>query len=259
MRLSVYSILFLSILSFMACAQDDEQIMEPEQAETEKVAAENVFVLPIRKVKAGLSIDEFTSARDAYVALLEEQEGTLTDREIQPFFDFTFSGLPLDSLYIGLTSFQNQSIFNGIGEATNNSTEATNFFSKFDFIAFEVLQPLDASEIVDLSLLAPLGSNEVWEIAIRDISEYTSFDQTDYESKRDAYLAILAAQDGFIREIQWQSISNPNVVVGMTIYRDAQAVQDINNDQAFIDAYTATGFLQNYPPNKFGMISNVLK
>ena len=255
MRMTTFPLIFMTLLSVLSCGTDEE--LPPE--ETETVAAENVFVLPIRKVKDGVSIAEFTTARDAYVALLEAEQGTLTDREIQPFFDFTFSGLSLDSIYIGFTSFQNQATFDQIGDATSNTTAANTFFGLFDFLAFEVLQPLDKDEVVDLADLAPLGSNQVWEIAIRDVSEYDSFDQADYESKRDAYLAILAQQNGFIREIQWQSISNPNVVVGMTIYRDAQAVQDINNDQDFIDAYTATGFLQSYPPNKFGMISNVLK
>lgn len=250
MKMLYLTLLLTSIFGMTAC--DTE---EPGPA----VSTASVFVMPIRKVKSGVAIEDFKAKRDAYVATLEAEEGTLTDREMQPFFDFTFSGLPLDSLYVGLTSFENQEVFNQIGEATGSTDEANAFFSTFDFVAFEVLQPLDSTLVVDLADLAPLGSNQVWEIAIRDISEYPTFDQADYESKRDAYLAILAQQDGFLREIQWKSISNPNVVVGMTIYRDAAAVQTINSDQAFIDAYTATGFLQAYPPNKFGMISNVLK
>lgn len=51
-----------------------------EEASGKTVAAENVFVMPIRKIKAGVSIEEFKEARDAYVALLEAEEGTLTDR-----------------------------------------------------------------------------------------------------------------------------------------------------------------------------------
>lgn len=254
MRMTLLPILLAAVVGFTACGDDDD-----DQTPTTTVATENVFVLPVRKIKPGVSIDDFKAARDAYVATLEAEAGTLTDREIQPFFDFTFSGLPLDSIFIGFTSFQNQTVFNEIGEKTGNTTEANEFFSTFDFLAFEVLQPLDPEEIVDLAELAPLGSNQVWEIAIRDIAQYDTFDQADYEAKRDAYLAILAQQNGFIREIQWQSISNPNVVVGMTIYRDSQAVQDINSDQDFIDAYTATGFLDSYPPNVFGMISTVLK
>ncbi|MEO1438700.1 MAG: hypothetical protein AAFV80_24375 [Bacteroidota bacterium] len=241
-----------SFFSMSACQED-------ETNEPDSVSTSNVFVMPIRRVKTGQDIEAFKSTRDAYVATLEAQEGTIVDREMQPFFDFIFSGQPLDSVFVGLTSFADFETFQAIGDATGATPEANAFFSTFDFLAFEVLQPLDQELKVDLSELAPLGSNQVWEIAIRDISQYATFDQTDYEQRRDAYLEILAAQNGFLREIQWQSISNPNVVVGMTIYRDVVAVQAINSDQAFIDAYTATGFLQAYPPNVFGSISTILK
>lgn len=176
---------------------------------------------------------------------------------MQPFFDFTYSKMPLDSIYIGFTSFQNQKIFKEIGDKTNGE-EAKKFFSTFDFLAFEVMQPLDG-EVVNLAELAKKGSGQVWEIAMRDISKYENFDQADYEKKRDAFLEVLSKQEGFVREIQWKSVSDPNVVIGMTIYRDSQAVQDINNNQEFVDASKATKFVEDYPPNKFGMISNVLK
>jgi len=83
--------------------------------------------------------------------------------------------------------------------------------------------------------------------------------KSDYEAKRDAYLAVLAAQDNFVREVQWKSISDPNIVVGMTVYKDAASYQSVNQDQDFINAYLATGFLQNYPINVYGAIHNVLK
>ena len=94
---------------------------------------------------------------------------------------------------------------------------------------------------------------------MRDLSQYDNFNQSDYEQKRDAYLAILADQSNFVREVQWKSISDPNVVVGMTIYNDAQSYQAVNADPDFINAYLATGFLQNYPINVYGAIHNVLK
>lgn len=253
------TILFL-LINMAACQQSKPASSNSTKDMTEKKpTSDKVFVMPVRKIKAGTSIEAFTTARDAYVAKLEAEKGTLTDREIQPFFDFTYSGLPLDSVYVGLTSFENPQVFKAIGDKTGKMPEAAAFFSTFDFIAFEVLQPLDAGLDINLAELAPKGSGNVWEIAIRDISKYENFNQADYEAKRDAYLKILSEQEGFVREIQWKSISDPNVVVGMTIYQNASAVQSINSNQEFIKAYQATGFIQNYPPNKFGMISNVLK
>lgn len=255
MQIHFFVFLLLTSLFTTACDSDDDQ----EPTFTESVATENVFVLPIRKVKEGQDIEDFKVKRDAYVATLEAEDGTLTDREFQPFFEFTGSGLNLNQVFVGLTSFQNNEQFGKIGEATGSTPEAEAFFSSFDFITFQVLQPLDEAELVNLSDFANLDSGQVWEVAVRDLSQYSNFDQVDYETKRDAYLAVLAAQDNFVREVQWKSISDPNVVVGMTIYKDASSYQAINQDQAFIDAYLATGFLQNYPINVYGAIHNVLK
>ena len=224
----------------------------------ELVSSQNVFAMPIRRIKDGFTTEQFVEARDAYVDLLEANTGTLSDREMQPFFDFAFGSNELNHIYVGFTSFVDFPTFQEIGEATSGDI-ADEFFNTFDFISFQVLQPLDGDQVVNLASLAPSGSNQVWEIAVRDSSRYENFDQTDYENRRDAYLSILAAQEGFIQEIQWVSISDPNVVVGMTIYESAAAVQNINSNVDFINAYTATGFIDSYPPNVFGMISNVLK
>jgi len=223
-----------------------------------QVSTDNVFALPIRRLKAGQDIEDFIQKRDAYVALLEAESGTLTDREFQPFFEFKKAGIPLDSIYVGLTSFTD---FGGL-QAVNQAVAGPvvdSFFATFDLISFQVLQPLDPTETVDLADLANLGTSQVWECAVRDLSQYSAFDQADYEQKRDDYLAVLAAQDNFVREIQWRSLSDTNVVVGMTVYKDAQSYAAVNADTNFINAYLATGFLQNYPINVYGAIHNPLK
>ena len=223
-----------------------------------QVSTDNVFVLPIRKLKPEQDLADFKAKRDAYVALLEAEFGTLTDREFEPFFEFTGSGLALDSVFVGLTSFSDFQSFQDIGAATSGQI-ADDFFATFDFITFQVLQPLDPTEVVDLSDFANLGTGQVWEVAVRDLSLYSDFDQSDYESRRDAYLAVLAAQDNFVREVQWQSISDPNVVVGMTVYKDAQSYAAVNADTTFINDYLSTGFLQNYPINVYSAIHNPVK
>lgn len=252
LKISLFVAIFGLLVS--SCNKDDKNPVET-------VSTNNVFVLPIRKVKTGQNIADFKTKRDAYVAVLEQQFGTLTDKEMQPFFDYV-SYQPqstLDSIFVGFTSFQDAETFNKIGTATSNSTQASQFFNTFNFIDFLTLKPNNANETVDLSTLAPLGSGRVWEVAVRDLSQYSNFNSTDYKSKRDAYLAVLAAQPGFVREIQWTDINNPNKVVGMTIYVSQQAVVDINSNPAFISAANATGFIQNYPPNVFGTMNTVLK
>ena len=245
--------LLLISANFVTSCDSDEDKTTPSD-----VSTDNVFVMPVRKLKPNQSIDDFKTKRDAYVALLEAEDGTVDDREMQPFFEFTNSGLAVDSVFVGLTSFKDNATFQQIGNATSGQV-ANDFFATFDFISFQVLQPLDPNEIVDLSDFANLGSGQVWEVAIRDLSQYGSFDQADYEQKRDAYLAVLAAQNNFVREVQWKSVSDPNVVVGMTVYKDAASYQAVNQDQDFINDYLDTGFLQSYPINVYGAIHNVLK
>ncbi len=256
----LFSTFLMCLITFSSCSSDDDGTTSTDTNDTNttEVSKDNVFVMPIRKVKSGQSIEDFKTKRDAYVALLEAPEGTITDREFQPFFEFTNSGLAVDSVFVGLTSFKDFATFQAIGGGIDQSV-ANAFFSTFDFIAFEVLQPLDENEIVDLADFANKGTGQVWEVAVRDLSKYDDFDQADYESKRDAYLAVLAAQNNFVREVQWKSLSNENIVVGMTIYKDAASYQAVNQDQSFIEAYLATGFLQKYPINVYGAIHNVLK
>jgi len=255
LKKTVVGAFILAVISqvLFSCKDGDDNDSTPSD-----ISANNVFVMPIRKVKSGQSIDDFKTKRDAYVALLEAEDGTITDREIQPFFEFTNSGLAVDSVFVGITSFRDLATFQEIGINTSGDV-ANDFFAAFDFIAFEVLQPLDDTEIVDLSALASLGSNQVWEIAVRDLSQYSSFDQQDYEAKRDAYLSVLGEQTASIREIQWKSISNPDIVVGMTMYTNASDYQALNQNQDFINAYLATNFLQDYPINVYGAIHTVLK
>jgi len=261
-NLVIYVSLLLALILF-GCNESKQataQTPDPAPVEIESsISPKNVIVVPIRKVKEGQDVEDFKAKRDAYVATLEAQEGTLTDREIQPFFEFTGSDMDLSRVFVGLTSFEDGEIFQQIGQATGSSPEAAAFFETFEFLSFQVLQSLDPTEVVDLSELAPKGSGQVWEVAVRDLSKYEAIDQADYESKRDAYLAVLAAQDNFVREIQFRFISDPNVVVGMTVYKDAASYQAVNQDQTFIDEYLATGFLQKYPINVYGAIHGVLK
>lgn len=228
---------------------------------SENISTDNVFVLPIRNVKATQDIEDFKAKRDAYVKLLEQQDGTLTDREMQPYFDYANNRTTpeLSRIFIGFTSFQKLEKFTAAGNATSGSEEAKNFFGTFDFIDFLVLKPNNPQELVDLKTLAPAGSGQVWEIAVRDLSKYQNFNSVDYKTKRDAYLKLLSAQPGFVREIQWADINNPNKVVGMTIYQSQKAVVDINSDANFNAQAQATRFVQDYPPNVVGMVNLVLK
>lgn len=98
-----------------------------------------------------------------------------------------------------------------------------------------------------------------YKAALGSCSERFNLDQADYETKREAYLAVLVVQDNFVYEVQRQSIPDPCIVVDMTIYKDAAPYQAVNQNQDFIDANLTTGFLQNYPINTHGTIHNLIK
>ncbi len=219
---------------------------------------DDVFELAVRRINPGQNIEEFENARDAFVAELLAQEGTSNDREFQPFFDFSQS-LPIDSVYIGMTQYKDLATYQSIGQSLGNTQLAGNFFSKFSLLAFEALQPLDEYQPIDLGELAKMGSGNVMEIAVRDLSAYPNFNQADYEAKRDAFLAALSQQNGFVREVQWRSITNTNVAVGMTVYASQQAALAILSDTNFTGSPAVTAFLGTYPPNSIATINTVLK
>ena len=239
----------LSFFSFQSCDNDDD-VTENKH--------DDVFELAVRKVNSGVSINDFTTARDAFVTKLMQQDGTSNDREFQPFFDFSQS-LPLDSVYIGMTQYKDLTTYTNLGTQAQNWSEALPFISKFTPLAFEALQPLDEYKPVDLSSLAPKNSGRVLEIAVRDLSLYNNFNQADYEAKRDAFLTALKQQNGFVQEVQWKSVTNPNVVVGMTVYASQSAAVGILSDANFTNSSAVMDFLGTYPPNKVATINTVLK
>lgn len=247
--LKMLGLIALVLTAFSSCDDDDNNVENLN---------DDVFELAVRRVNDGVNIVDFTTARDAFVAELMAQEGTSNDREFQPFFDFSQS-LPLDSVYIGMTQYRDLATYQSIGQTLGSSAVAGNFFSQFTPLAFEALQALEGYRPVDLADLAPMGSGQVLEIAVRNLSAYPNFNQADYEAKRDAFIAALEQQDGFVREVQWQSLTNANVVVGMTVYASQQAAVGILSDANFTGSAAVTDFLGTYPPNTVATINTVLK
>ncbi|MEZ5056943.1 MAG: hypothetical protein R2879_07865 [Saprospiraceae bacterium] len=249
-RFSALTALFISTIFMVSCDKDDD--VKTDQSD-------DVFELAVRKINPGVSITDFTSARDAFVAKLMAEEGTSNDREFQPFFDFLNSGFSFDSVYIGMTQYEDLATYSNLGSTLVNIPEAQQFISLFTPLVFEALQPIEGYGPVDLGDLAPLGTGQVLEIAVRDLSAYSNFNQSDYETKRDAFLTKLSAQNGFIREVQWKSAINENIVVGMTVYESQQAVIGINSDPDFTSSAEVTDFIGAYPPSVFGTLNTVLK
>lgn len=218
-------------------------------AEAEVEAADktdDVVEIAIRRLNAGQEVPAFEAARDAFVAKLRAQPGVLVDRELRSILDYSSGAAPQPAVYIGMTQYEDLGAFQAAGAALGGAPEASAFFGTFQPELFTALKPLKAGTAVELAKIAS-GSGHVLEVAVRDLGDYPSFDAADYAVKRDAFLAKLAAQPGFVSEHQWVSATDAEVVVGMTVYESAEAFGALAADAAFINSPEAGAFLGKYP------------
>ncbi|MBV7328819.1 hypothetical protein KFU94_11270 [Chloroflexi bacterium TSY] len=226
-------------------SSNDHMGMEPEILNSESGYDGSATEIAIRRLNEDQNVDEFAAARDAFVALLKEQPGVSSDREFAPFVDFLTFGPPEPPVFIGMTAFENLAAFEAASSTLSDGAEAGAFFSTFTPEVFTVLRPLNPDDRYDLSTFA-LEPGQVLEVATRDLSSYENFDAADYEAKRDAFLEALSQQPGWIAEMQWVSLFDPNLVVGMTVYESADAYQAIYSSE-FVQSQATQDFAGNYP------------
>lgn len=234
-----------SLLVLSACAGSAADGKDDTAVADEGGAA--VLELAIRRLNEGQDVGAFEASRDAFVTQLKAQPGVGTDREYSAFLDYSTFAAPSPAVFTGMTQYDDLEAFQAAGAALGESDEASAFFSTFAPITFAVLQPLDAGETIDLAGLAP-DADDVLEIAVRDLGTYADFDAAAYASARDAFLGVLTAQPGVVREYQWVNVLDPDVVVGMTVYADAAAFQAVATDPAVAGSSEAATFLGAYPP-----------
>jgi hypothetical protein len=235
----------LTLSTLAACAGASTDTVD--DADTVDDGADDVLEIAIRRLNEGQEVDEFEAARDAFVERLRAQPGVGTDREFGAFLDFVTFAEPSPPVFTGMTQYGSLDAFQDAGTALGESAEAGAFFSTFAPAAFTVLQPLDEYGPLDLATIAA-DADDVLEVAVRDLSTYAAFDATAYANARDAFLGVLTAQPGVVREYQWVSVLDPNVVVGMTVYEDAAAFQTVATDPAVAGSNEAAAFLGSYPP-----------
>ena len=248
-------ILLLTLSTLVACAEattdpvDDTDTVDDNVDDTDTVddTVDDVLEIAIRRLNEGQDVAEFEAARDAFVERLKAQPGVGTDREFGAFLDFSTFAEPSPAVFTGMTQYDSLDAFQDAGAALGESAEAGAFFSTFTPAAFTVLQPLGGYGPLDLATMAA-DADDVLEIAVRDLSAYEDFDATAYADARDAFLGVLTAQPGVVREYQWVSVLDPNVVVGMTVYEDTAAFQNVATDPAVAGSGEAAAFLGAYPP-----------
>ena len=266
--------LCLGLLLFQSCKKKEETTpaavkgcMDPKSSNYNPNATESdgnctfdktddIVELAIRQVKIGQE-SQFISARTNFINLLTQESYVYNDREYFSFYHFNPSQDTSRKVYIGMTQYEDMATFQAVGNKLGGSTQATTFFGTFDALTFTALKPLVPGTAVDLSKIAT--GNQILEIAVRDLSLYTGFVKADYESKRDAFLAKLTAQSATVKEYQWVSVLNPNIVVGMTVYQDQNSFFQLSSNPTFMNDPAVQAFFVTYPPNMGGEVSTIIK
>lgn len=259
----------LGMLTFVSCKKEDSTIkgcMDPKSSNYNPNATESdgnctfdktddIVELAIRQVKTGQE-SEFLTTRSNFINLLTQESYVYNDREYQSFYHFNPAQDPNRDVFVGMTQYEDLETFQEVGNKLGTSSEAANFFGTFDALTFTALKPLVPGTKVDLSTVAT--GNQILEIAVRDLSLYPNFDAADYEAKKDAFLAKLASQPATVKEYQWVSVLNPNIVVGMTVYQDQNSFFQLSNDPAFMGDPDVQAFFGTYPPNMGGEVNTVI-
>ncbi len=204
-----------------------------------------VTELAIRLVNNDVDLVDFSTARDSFVEALTSQPGVRTDREFEAFIDGTTFGPVKSPVFTGMTEYEDMAAFAAASTALGKSTEAGAFFATFKPAVFTALRPKNPDDRYPLADLAS-QPGQVLEIAVRDLSTYQDFDAADYEAKLNPFLETLSQQSGFVAEYQWVSVLDPNLVVGMTVYKSAEAFGALAASEEL--SAIAGPLLTNYPP-----------
>lgn len=240
-----------------ATVMDGGVMADSAGGDTSATSAAPVVEFALRRLNATQDVTAFEQARDAFVTRLRTQPGVNADREFRGVFDYGTNASPSPQVFLGMTEYQSVDAFHRAGNALGTSAEATRFFGTFQPITFTALRPLDERAAVNIRGIASTPG-QVLEVAVRDLSRYASFDAAAYARARDAFLALLRAQPGFVAEYQWRSALDPNIAVGMTVYASQQAFQTLAMSTAFTQAPATGAFLGAYPPAQ-GFVFTVVR
>lgn len=239
----------VGMLSACLPAELSEAINDGEAKKNDKVGHTEAYSGPvteivIRRLHETQDVNDFSTVRDSFINLLKEHPGANVDREFAPFVDFLTFAPPEPAVFIGMTEYEDMAAVES-ASSLFDSPEAKAFIETFTPEVATIMRPLNPQDRYDLSTIAT-ESGQVLEIAVRDLSTYEAFDEADYETKRDAFLEALSQQAGWVAEMQWVSLLDPNVVVGMTVYESAEAYQAIYAGE-FGQAQVTQDFGGGYP------------
>lgn len=148
---------------------------------------------------------------------------------------------PERPIQIGISQYTSVEDYFAMGGALIDDPIVQEYFTTIETIQNVLMVPFDG-ETVDASELSECG---VLEVAVRDISGYA--DVEDFYAKMDAFITVLAAQEGVIREYQFISLEGTHFV-GMTCYTSPDAFMAISSDPTLLEDPAVTAMFAEYPP-----------
>jgi hypothetical protein len=206
---------------------------------------DDVLELAIRSVP---DQDAWMAAAQPLGALLADETGIIANAEFMSVMGFApvdANGAPVQNVFIGMMQLDNQAVFDGLmAKYMGGDTPAavTEYMATIVNIADITVQPYRDTPVLDVANMVQPG--QVLEIAVRDVS---GWDFDDFDAKRAAFVGVLTAQDGVIREFEYRS-ADGQYYVGMTLYESGEALQAIAANPAVTQGPEFGALMQSYPP-----------
>lgn len=207
---------------------------------------DDVMELAIRVVP---DQDAWKAASMPFGALLGKEPAIIASAEFMSVMGFApvdANGQPLKNVFIGMLQIDNEAAHAELMSryfGADKPAEVTAYLATIQNIADAgKLRPFRDTPAIDVANMVQPG--QVLEIAVRDV---TGWDFDDFDTKRKAFVDVLTAQQGVIREFEYRSIDG-KYYVGMTLYENGDALQAIAANPAVTQGPEFGALMSKYPP-----------
>lgn len=228
---AAFALLFVSGLGFTAT-----NAQQPPMPQVKG----HIYELAIRYILDPEKAAEFQKEISAKV-MEKDPEAVIFSGEFLSVFGLAPELDPKRPIQIGISEYKSVEQYFALAQAFADDPIVPKYFATIETIQNVLMIPKDGEE-VDASELAACG---VLEVAVRDVSGYK--DMKDFEAKMDAFIKVLGAQKGVVREYQFVSLDEKHFV-GMTCYESIEANQKISTDPALLQDPAVGALFASYPP-----------
>ena len=207
---------------------------------------DDVMELAIRAVP---DQDAWKAAAGPFGALLSAEKGIIASAEFMSIMGFApvdAQGQPVQNVFVGMLQIDDEATHQALMSryfGADRPAEVTAYLGTIKNIADAgKLRPFRDTPAIDVANMVQPG--QVLEIAVRDIS---GLDFDAFDTKREAFVKVLTAQPGVVREYEYRSIDG-KYHVGMTLYESSAAVQAIFANPAVSQGAEFGALMGEFPP-----------